>query len=1743
MESELWNLLSELVTRTLGHSVNSQLERVRSKIPESSLQLQTIVAQVDSLLHHLEGRYRQRILTRILSSISVGIEHIWHFSASCLRVCYDGEDSSECIATACRVALQQSWYTDTGSPGSDLGSDLLMSGSSIRPVIYLSPAAPAHLRRWLSLNLCCSGLLITALPPDENSLLPAISLPHFEKTIQNDLRQGRRPLLLVAYAGSTPTGSVDHLPQLTHICQRHKIWLHVEGLSFLRMALLPSPPVKASAVAGINSINLELSLCFGLPRSLNVLLIQSSMPESILLYLNVFPFTAATTAEDSESDTSSLFSIPRSLPSSGFKDALFAWFALRTHDGSHVKRLQHADHLITYTLQKMKSLQSIEILSNHNSPVKPTDGEIESDEHFIKLLYENSLHCPIVLFRYILPAAQEVKPPARKSLSVMNPSASADAKIKKRFMSESSVNSSTKIPSQVVDLRYLNSLNHWLASALQFEHPGFSIKTHILPRGMVVLRFSLLDSLNIAEITDQDIDKLIENINFNCTIMEATWREKTDFFKLVNSTPGMYYYNLPDWAGLGAAFYVPHAYRCLLPDANDLSPEEYQTHLISALLRLPLKAAFHICDLNRELISCLRNHDYAFSSAQVRFDGFTGMNDAIESLASRSSTGDSVGIEKKSDVEGENKVAPICQAQLHCLRFGLITPGTDTSEMVQLVLRMANTVEEDSNYVNNLSEVVRRGIEEATMYMNEERTKIIREQGILRQLPYLDRLVNWWSPPIDTQIHGRALNLSIGQLVTTDKIFPKSSPSPSQRGSISSGNTTSAFDEEKPLTSSPEPQQALSSSSSIWSWFLPSSDETSTVTTESDRTSIEMNDTLSVKCGVDSGLAVDVCELYSNNPSIQAAALCKISKTMSSGAPLGSSTAADLMLSFCCQGDCRVRATAISCLSDWAKYDPAKSTAITDIEKFNWISNHWLQVYTLACKILTEDNAKVRQVSLKSIHSLSLRFGQKEFSPDTVNPLESASLDSQFYSNRAHPSWRKPVKLIDDAFSRICDRFQDGSRFVRVSAAELIADLAELVSDDTLMLTLEKTVMSDWKVKRYCERTAAKGMMDKISQLNTLPNSSKGRRPGGQKRSNDVDSIPLLATGIPGAFICGLEDEFHEVRCAMLKTITRIAARNTLFASLCQDILVDMLTDDIQAVRLLAIESLQVVGDQVPILTDQMSIVTSALAEDCAVVRRRLHDLLSRCRLGSPPCLLILLDGLIMNMRMYREDRDSIWNCAASVGRRHPVFVELSATSLLKTHPFYGEEIPFKEDPIYITVALIVLNAYPAKPDMASQFPQHLISSQIYLREMMPHLLPKEKLPLPCVGRLSADSYLPIKKPRIEDDGETADAQFLRFLTSTVEMLRRLTMECTESLPAPRIASLKLPKVEYMEVDENRGADLHSRNCVNRLKSIINEELRICQQTSEDNACLGNLPHFLSCLLKAVLALLSASLPDDKMDSLCAADAVVATPDQRGIQVQQALRLTIKAEHMFLGLTTNEVSTIHALRSAAHRLQASSFHDTEVVRRAVTEVVYVFLNTDGIVSAAERICKPQAQLLCPPPISSETNSTTMSEKKTEAIPEIRFTAFLSSVAVPIRAVITGLTLEQAIDRVRVVYYRPDTGKQHKLQQTVWKPPAHCWSPLLQSSSSEETDKQSTSPPSSEYRSLELQTKLEFVASGWTATATMEIGLGLIVPIAEDDSEEVNEKEAIAPFSRVISLLPPGVVGKVKMHPTDTSYTW
>ena len=79
----------------------------------------------------------------------------------------------------------------------------------------------------------------------------------------------------------------------------------------------------------------------------------------------------------------------------------------------------------------------------------------------------------------------------------------------------------------------------------------------------------------------------------------------------------------------------------------------------------------------------------------------------------------------------------------------------------------------------------------------------------------------------------------------------------------------------------------------------------------------------------------------------------------------------------------------------------------------------------------------------------------------------------------------------------------------------------------------------------------------------------------------DADSVNLMAMGACGAFIHGLEDEFLAVRSATIDALTFLCTKNAKLANLALDCLVDMFNDEIESVRLKAIEALTIIADHI----------------------------------------------------------------------------------------------------------------------------------------------------------------------------------------------------------------------------------------------------------------------------------------------------------------------------------------------------------------------------------------------------------------------------------------------------------------------------------------------------------------------------------------------------------------------------------
>lgn len=109
---------------------------------------------------------------------------------------------------------------------------------------------------------------------------------------------------------------------------------------------------------------------------------------------------------------------------------------------------------------------------------------------------------------------------------------------------------------------------------------------------------------------------------------------------------------------------------------------------------------------------------------------------------------------------------------LICVRFGMVTHETDVEELLDLVVSVGKSVQENSKVLDTMSEIVKKGIEAATADLQRETEEKLWQEGLLRHVPVFGRVMNWWSPPEkESGIRGRSLNLTQGVIESTENIY------------------------------------------------------------------------------------------------------------------------------------------------------------------------------------------------------------------------------------------------------------------------------------------------------------------------------------------------------------------------------------------------------------------------------------------------------------------------------------------------------------------------------------------------------------------------------------------------------------------------------------------------------------------------------------------------------------------------------------------------------------------------------------------------------------------------------------------------------------------------------------------------------------------------------------------------------------------------------------------------------------
>ncbi len=77
------------------------------------------------------------------------------------------------------------------------------------------------------------------------------------RQIEQDLRLGHQPFLVVGTAGSVSTGAVDPLPEIAAICREHDVWFHVDGAYGGLAAQAPGSPESLRGLSAADSVAVD----------------------------------------------------------------------------------------------------------------------------------------------------------------------------------------------------------------------------------------------------------------------------------------------------------------------------------------------------------------------------------------------------------------------------------------------------------------------------------------------------------------------------------------------------------------------------------------------------------------------------------------------------------------------------------------------------------------------------------------------------------------------------------------------------------------------------------------------------------------------------------------------------------------------------------------------------------------------------------------------------------------------------------------------------------------------------------------------------------------------------------------------------------------------------------------------------------------------------------------------------------------------------------------------------------------------------------------------------------------------------------------------------------------------------------------------------------------------------------------------------------------------------------------------
>lgn len=200
-------------------------------------------------------------------------------------------------------------------PANDRG----VTGSD-KPVLYASEQIHMSIPKAVAMLGIGRENLRYVTCDDAYRMLPVA----LSRAIEKDKAEGRKPIAVIASAGTVNTGSIDPLPKIAAIARTHDLWLHIDGAYGALAAL--AVPERLKGLCDADSISLDPHKWMFQPLDCGCLLYRD-----VELARQTFTYTGAYAKQHSSDPIEGFAFFEESMELSRRFRALKLWLSLRFH--------------------------------------------------------------------------------------------------------------------------------------------------------------------------------------------------------------------------------------------------------------------------------------------------------------------------------------------------------------------------------------------------------------------------------------------------------------------------------------------------------------------------------------------------------------------------------------------------------------------------------------------------------------------------------------------------------------------------------------------------------------------------------------------------------------------------------------------------------------------------------------------------------------------------------------------------------------------------------------------------------------------------------------------------------------------------------------------------------------------------------------------------------------------------------------------------------------------------------------------------------------------------------------------------------------------------------------------------------------------------------------------------------------------------------------------------------------------